>query len=342
VDQGILHSAVVPVFNEVAGIDRFQERCATAMSSLGDGYEIVYVDDGSSDGSWAKLTAIARADRRVRLVRLSRNFGHQIAISAGIQHAVGDTVTVMDADLQDPPEVVPELVARWREGADVVYAIRTRREGETWFKRLTAAAFYRLLGLLSDIDIPPDVGDFRLLSRRAVDALLAMPEHHRYIRGMVAWLGFETASVDYVREPRVAGETKYPFSKLVRLAADGVMAFSIRPLRLATWLGLVVSLLAALAAAALVIGRLAGMSVIQGWTSLAVLVLLLSGVQLVTIGTLGEYVGRIYAEVRGRPLYLVRETVGLGVSRMGPTHAEAAEPREDRPADAVTATQRGT
>lgn len=305
------HSVVVPVYNEDEGIHAFHERCSAAMGSLGDDYEIVYVDDGSRDGSWPKLVVLADADPHVRLVRFSRNFGHQTAISAGIEHATGDTVTVIDADLQDPPEIITEFIARWRHGADVAYGVRTERKGESWFKLVTARAFYRFMRMMSDVDMPLDAGDFRLLSRRAADALMSMPEHHRYVRGMVAWLGFDAVPVEYVRDARFAGETKYPFRTMVRFAADGIMAFSVRPLRIATWLGLLVSVAAFITAIALIVLRLTGSFEVQGWTSTAVLILLLAGVQLVTIGALGEYVGRIYTEVRQRPLYLVRERRGF-------------------------------
>jgi len=311
VGASVMHSVVVPVYNEVEGIDAFHARCSAAMEAIGDRFEIVYVDDGSKDGSWLKLQSIAEADDRVRLVRFSRNFGHQLAITAGIEHATGDTVTVIDSDLQDPPEVIAQFVARWREGADIVYGARSVRHGESWFKLASAKVFYRVMRSLSDVDMPLDAGDFRLLSRRAAEALKSMPEHHRYVRGMVAWLGFDAVEVEYVRDARVAGVTKYPLAKMIRFATDGIMAFSVRPLRLATWLGLFVSATAFVTAIVLVIMKLTGSAVVQGWTSLSVLVLLLSGVQLMTIGALGEYIGRIYTEVRHRPLYLVRELRGF-------------------------------
>lgn len=308
-----LHSVVVPVYNEVEGIGLFHDRCAAALETIGDTYEILYVDDGSTDGSWDKLAALQANDpSRVRLIRLSRNFGHQTAISAGIERAGGDTVTVIDADLQDPPEVIPELVAKWREGADVIYAVRTQRDGETAFKRASAKAFYRVLRRLSDVDIPLDAGDFRLLSRKAARALCDMPEHNRFVRGMVAWLGFRTAAVSYVRDARATGVTKYPLRRMVALAVDGLLAFSTRPLRVATWVGAVTAVVGFIAGITLVVLRLSGdTALVQGWTSLAVIVLFMSGVQLVTIGVLGEYLGRVYHEVRRRPLYLLDETRGF-------------------------------
>lgn len=311
-EQRTIHSVVVPVYNEIESIELFHERCSAAMARLDDEYEIVYVDDGSRDGSWDKLAAFAQADPHVRAVKFSRNFGHQLAITAGYDHAKGDTVTTIDSDLQDPPELILEMIERWREGADIVYAVRTQREGETLFKKASASVFYRLLRRLADVEIPVDVGDFRLMDRRAVDALQSMPEHHRYVRGMVAWVGFNTGTVEFARDPRVAGETKYPLSKMLKFAADGILAFSIRPLRIATWLGVITSTVALVAAAALTIMRLTGaIAAVQGWTSLAVLVLLLSGVQMLTVGALGEYVGRTYTEVRRRPLYLVSSTTGF-------------------------------
>ncbi|MHB1340998.1 MAG: glycosyltransferase family 2 protein [Coriobacteriia bacterium] len=316
-----LHSVVVPVFNEIEGIAVFHERCSSAMRAVGDAYEIVYVDDGSRDGSFEALDAIAETDPHVRLVRFSRNFGHQTAISAGIEYSSGDTVSVIDADLQDPPEVIAQFIDRWRDGADIVYGVRNERKGDSWFKRTSASAFYRLLRGLSDVEIPVDVGDFRLLSRRAADALISMPEHDRYVRGMVAWLGFGAIGVEYARDRRVAGVTKYPLRKMIRFALDGIMGFSVRPIRLAIWLGLFVSAAAFVFAVILVILKLSGDHVVEGWTSTTVLMLLLSGVQLITIGALGEYISRIYNEVRRRPLYLTRETRGF-------TAGERTAPRD--------------
>ena len=302
---------VAPIFNEVDTVDAFHQRTSGILAALDGTYELLYVDDGSTDCSWDRLKAIAASDPHVRVVRFSRNFGHQIAITAGYDHAQGDTVTTIDSDLQDPPELISDMIARWREGADVVYAVRVERHGETAFKKHSAALFYRMLRRLSDVEIPVDVGDFRLLSRRAADALRAMPEQHRYMRGMVAWLGFNTASVAYVREPRTAGESKYPLNKMIKFAADGLVAFSARPLRISTWLGLATSTVAFAAAMMLVVARLTGMiATVDGWTSLTVLVLMLFGIQLLTIGALGEYVGRMYTEVRQRPLYLVTDTLG--------------------------------
>lgn len=315
------HSVVVPVCNEAEVLEAFHARCSSAMRSLGDEYEMVYVDDGSQDGSWEILRSLAQEDPRVCLLRLSRNFGHQIAITAGLESARGDTVTTLDADLQDPPEVIAELVAAWRGGADVVCAVRQERRGDPWFKRVSASAFYRLVNRFSDIPLPAQTGDFRLLSRRAVDSLLSMPEQHRYVRGMVAWLGFEVATVGYSREPRAAGTTKYPLSRMLGLASDGIMAFSTLPLRAASWFGLGATGLGLVVGTRVAWEHLAGQ---QGpsWdrSFLAALILLVAGGQFLTLGILGQYLKRIHTEVRRRPLYLVRDQRGFeeGSARITP------------------------
>ena len=274
-------------------------------------FEIIYVDDGSTDGTASVLRELQAGDSRVRVVRLSRNFGHQIAITAGLEHASGDAVVIIDADLQDPPEVIGEFIERWREGHDVVYGVRTDREGETAFKRWTAKAFYRLINRLSDTRIPLDTGDFRLMDRAAVDALLSMPERDRFVRGMVSWLGFSQAAVPYVRAARHAGTTKYPIFKMVRLAMDGVLSFSITPLRLATWTGFAASFLAILGILYALYARFFASGLVRGWTSSFIAVLFIGGVQLICLGIIGEYIGRIYGESKRRPLYFVRERLGF-------------------------------
>jgi dolichol-phosphate mannosyltransferase len=306
-----LVSVVVPCFNEEDVIESTHGRLVATLATLAPlAAEIVYVDDGSVDGTFARLAQIQAGDPRVRVVRLARNFGHQIALSAGVDHAAGDAVVIIDADLQDPPEVIPELVAEWLAGGDVVYAVRSERAAESAFKRGTAKGYYRLLNRLADTDVPVDTGDFRLLDRRAADALRAMPEHDRYVRGMVAWIGFDQRSISYSRAPRAAGETKYPFGKMLRFAADGVISFSFAPLRLATWLGFVASALALVGAGYSIVVWLLG-DTVPGWTTLSVAVLLLGGIQLVSLGIMGEYVGRIYREVKRRPLYLVADRTGF-------------------------------
>jgi len=298
-----LHSVVVPMFNEQDVAPEFLQRLTAALEHL-PGYEVIVVDDGSSDSTGDIVAGIAAIDPRVRLVRLARNFGHQTAITAGIDMATGDTVTVIDADLQDPPELIPRMVALWRDGADIVFAVRERRAGDNIFKRLTAALFYRVIRLLARVDIPLDTGDFRLMSQRAVAGLRAMRERSRYIRGLVGWMGLRRATIAYTRESRAAGETKYPLSKMVRLAADGIVSFSTRPLQIATWVGFSAAILGFVFGVVSLVDWLGGHT-IQGWTSLMIVVLVFGGIQLITLGIIGAYVGRIYTEVLRRPLYLV-------------------------------------
>ena len=307
-----LLSIVIPCFDEETVIGETHRRLvATLEAILGLGFEILYVDDGSRDATLSVLRALQRDDSRVRVLVLSRNFGHQIAITAGLQSAAGDVVVVLDADLQDPPEVIPEMLEHWRRGADVAYGVRTERDGETAFKRWTASAFYRLMNRLADVPIPNNAGDFRLMSRRVVDAFLAMPERDRFVRGMVTWAGFRQEPVPYRRAPRAAGESKYPLRKMLRFAAAGILSFSAAPLRLATWLGLLASGFAALGIVYVLAVRLLTDAWIAGWAMQSIITLFLGGVQLVVLGVLGEYLGRIYAEVKRRPLYLIRERIGF-------------------------------
>jgi dolichol-phosphate mannosyltransferase len=281
-------------------------------------FEIVYVDDGSTDASPEILRELQALDERIRVVRFSRNFGHQMAITAGLEHAAGDAVAIIDADLQDPPEVLADFVAKWMEGFQVVYGVRTERDGETAFKLWTAKIFYRAIGKLSDTEIPLDTGDFRLMDRRVVDALLAMPERDRFVRGMVSWLGFSQAAVPYRRAARAAGVTKFSVFKMVKFATDGIVSFSILPLRLATWVGFAASGIAILGIVVTVIERLIGMEgLVKGWASILVAILFIGGVQLICLGIIGEYVGRIYGESKRRPLYVVREKLGFEAKRSG-------------------------
>jgi glycosyltransferase involved in cell wall biosynthesis len=311
-------SVVVPVYNEEPLVELLHQRVVEVLERSGESFELVLVDDGSRDRSWEKMCAAAAADARVVLVRLSRNFGHQIAISAGIDAARGEAVVLMDADLQDPPEVILEMVARWREGYDVVYGQRTHRAGESAFKRATAAGFYRVIRSLTAIDIPADTGDFRLMSRRVVEVLKQFQERNRFLRGMVAWIGYRQTAVGYERAARAAGETKYPLRKMVRFAADAIVSFSFAPLRLATGLGLVVSAFSFAYAVYAVLARLFGWDVVHGWASLMVAVVFLGGVQLVSLGIIGEYVGRIYDEVKRRPLYVAEVRRGAEASAGAP------------------------
>jgi len=303
-------SVVVPVFNESAGIRAFHERAAKALSSLpGASWELVYVDDGSSDDSFAQLARFAADDARVRVVKLSRNFGHQIAITAGLDRALGDCVAVIDADLQDPPEVIARMVEKWRAGFDVVYGVRSKRRGDGALKRLTASLFYRLLDRITGIEIPLDVGDFRLMSRRALDELNRLREKDRFVRGLVSWIGFAQTGVEYERDERYAGDTKYPLRKMLKFALDGITSFSTVPLKLATWLGYATSLLAFLYLGSVFVQRLLGVTV-QGWATIMVALLFLGGVQLICLGIMGEYLGRVFNEIKPRPIYVVERVLG--------------------------------
>jgi glycosyltransferase involved in cell wall biosynthesis len=305
-------TVVLPVYNEEGCVGELHRRLTAVLTGAALTYELIYVNDGSRDGSWARILSLSTADRHVCGVNLSRNFGHQIAITAGIELSRGDVVVVMDSDLQDPPELIPELHARYRDGFDVVYAQRRKRDGETWFKKVTATAFYRLMRRMSPIDIPVDTGDFRLMSRRVVNDLSRLQERHRFVRGLVSWVGYNQTAVLYDREARHGGMTKYPITKMIGFALDGLTSFSRQPLRLVTDLGLLLALASLTLMVALIVYKLAGgAGLVSGWTSLAVAVLFLGGVQLLAVGILGEYVGRIYEEVKGRPLYLVRDTINL-------------------------------
>lgn len=305
--MNIRYSVVVPVYNEVENLPELYRRVREVMEGLGEPWELVLVDDGSSDGSVEQIRQLAQSDSRVRPVIFARNFGHQIAVTAGLDYARGQAIIIMDADLQDPPEVIPKLVERWREGYEVVYAVRAEREGETWFKKATAAFFYRLIYRIADVKIPLDTGDFRLLDRKVVDVLRRMRERHRFLRGMAAWVGFRQIGVEYRRAPRFAGETKYPFRKMLRLALNAITGFSYLPLQLATFFGFFSAGLAILAIPIVAVLRMTGWQAFYGQATTLIAVLFLGGVQLISLGILGEYIGRIYDEVKGRPLYVVRE-----------------------------------
>ena len=306
-------SVIIPCFNEEQVIEQSHCALTEALDALDMPCELLYVDDGSTDGTAGILRGFAEQSTRVRMISLSRNFGHQVAMTAGIEHARGDAVVLIDADLQDPPGVIAEMVARWREGYDVVYGRRTERIGETAFKRTTAALFYRLINKLCDTPMPIDAGDFRLMDRRVVDALRRMPEHDRFMRGMVSWLGFRQVAVPYRRDARAAGQTKYPLFKMIGLAFDAVLSFSTLPLRLATWIGLCTATLALIGIAYALFVRLflTESAWVPGWASLLTALLLLGGVQLMFLGLIGEYIARIYRETKRRPLYLVQERLGF-------------------------------
>lgn len=310
------YSIVVPVYNEQEVLPHLHRELASLLDRLdGDG-EVILVDDGSSDNSYAVLVEMRRRDERFRVVRLSRNFGHQIAITAGMDVAEGDAVVLIDADLQDPPDVVLEMAERWHEGYEVVYGVRQERNGDSWFKKRTAALFYRFLRRLTDVEIPVDTADFRLIDRRAVETFKAMRESNRYVRGMFAWMGFKQIGVPYVRSPRRAGSTHYPFKKMFKLATDGVIGFSLVPLRAALKVGAIVAAVSFIGGAIAIAAKLAGVFTVPGWASMTVAVAFLGGCQLMVLGVMGEYIGRIYAEVVSRPLYVVSDLHGIDAARL--------------------------
>jgi len=307
-------SVVVPVFNEEATLDALVARLERALEGAGLDYEVVFVNDGSRDRSAEMLRAHHARNPRLKCIMLSRNFGHQVAVTCGLDHAQGDAVVVMDGDLQDPPEVLPGLIARWRDGFDVVYAVRRRRK-EGWAKVLAYKAFYWVLHRVSYLDIPLDSGDFSLMDRRVVDLLATMPERNRFVRGLRTWVGLRQTGFEYERDARYAGESKYSFTKLLRLAFDGLVSYSFAPLRLVSNLGMLVSLSALLYMVYLLAARLFGDLTIQGWTSTVVIVLFLGGIQLLSLGIIGEYIGRIFDEVKQRPQYVIGDSLGVGPSR---------------------------
>ncbi|QTH40238.1 glycosyltransferase family 2 protein [Cohnella sp. LGH] len=311
VQKGCFLSVVVPMYNEEEVIEVTYGRLRSVLDKLGETYEIVFVNDGSRDRTADIVRSLCAEDRRVKLVEFSRNFGHQIAVTAGMDHASGRTVVLIDADLQDPPELIADMVAKWREGYDVVYGRRIERKGESLFKKMTAAAFYRLLRSMTSVNIPVDTGDFRLMDRKVCDALTSMRERSRFIRGMVSWAGFKQTSVDYVRDERFAGETKYPLKKMIRLSLDAMTSFSTKPLKIASVLGFVLSAVGFVYLFVVLYQRLFTDTTQQGWTSMIAISLLFHGITLMLLGVLGEYIGRTYEEAKGRPLYLVAEAVNF-------------------------------
>ena len=300
-------SVIVPVYNEKDCLHEMYHRMVQVMDQTNEPWELIIVDDGSTDGSTEIMQEIAKKDQRVRCVIFARNFGHQIAVTAGMEQALGDAVTVIDADLQDPPEVILELIAKWREGYEVVYAVRTEREGETWFKKKTASLFYRIIYKITDVKIPMDTGDFRLMDRRVVNVMNSMKEKHRFLRGMSAWVGFKQIGVGYKRASRYAGSTKYPLKKMVALALNAITGFSYVPLQAATWLGFIVAGLSLVAIIVVILVRIFSGGELVGQGTTLISIFFIGGVQLICVGILGEYVGRIYDEVKNRPLYIVRD-----------------------------------
>jgi dolichol-phosphate mannosyltransferase len=300
-------SIIAPIFNEQESLAELYRRISAIMDTTGEPWELVLVNDGSTDRSEEMIRGLARQDGRVRPVLFARNFGHQIAVTAGLDYARGQAVVIIDADLQDPPELILEMIEKWREGYEVVYAVRSGREGESWFKTFTASFFYRLIHRITDVKIPLDTGDFRLIDRKVVDVLNQMRERHRFLRGMAAWVGFKQTGITYQRAARFAGETKYPFRKMFRLAINAITGFSYFPLQVATFLGFIAAALSIIAIPVVVFLRLISSQQLIGQATTLIAVLFFGGVQLICLGILGEYIGRIYDEVRGRPLYIVRE-----------------------------------
>lgn len=298
---------IAPIFNELENIPELYHRMREVMSSVGETWELILVDDGSRDGSTDMIRKLAETDDHVRPVIFARNFGHQIAVTAGLDYSRGDAVIIIDADLQDPPEVILDLIAKWREGYEVVYAVRKEREGETWFKKTTASLFYRIIYKITDVKIPLDTGDFRLLDRKVVNIMSKMRERHRFLRGMASWVGFKQIGVEYKRAARFAGVTKYPFNKMLKLALNAVTSFSYVPLQIATYIGFIAAALSIISIPVVIVLRLVGTIQLTGQATTLIMVLFLGGVQLISLGIIGEYIGRIYDEVKGRPIYVVAQ-----------------------------------
>ena len=306
------YSIVGPVWNEEGNLQQLYDQLSETLDTTGETWELILVNDGSRDRSLELMTELHRQDERVKIVDFAKNFGHQTAVTAGLDHAQGEAIVIIDTDLQDPPSVILELIAKWQEGYEVVYAVRAERKGETWFKKMTASLFYRLIQRITDVDIPLDTGDFRLLDRKVVDVVNHMREQHRFLRGMASWVGFRQVGVEFVREERFSGETHYPLRKMLTLAITAITGFSFFPLQIATFVGFIVAGLSAIGALVVIYARLFLESqAFLGQATTLVTVLFLGGVQLITLGIIGEYLGRIYDEVRGRPLYIVNQTYGF-------------------------------
>ena len=304
-------SILIPMYNEEQVIEETYHRLKKVMDQIGESYELVFVNDGSKDKSAQIISDLAKTDESIRLIDFSRNFGHQIAVTAGLDYVQGEAIVIIDADLQDPPEVIPQMLEKWREGYDVVYGKRIKRQGETVFKKITAHVYYRVLGALTDGNIPTDTGDFRLIDRKVCEAIKKLPEKNRFLRGMVNWVGFNQIPVEYVRDERWAGETKYPFKKMLKFAADGIFSFTYKPLKLATYIGLFLSVVGFLYLLVVLFQKLFTDTALTGWASIMAVTLVFHGITLVILGIIGEYIGRIYEEVKGRPLYIVKETKGF-------------------------------
>lgn len=310
--DSIVCTVIIPMYNEEAVIKETYHRLKKVMDQAGESYELLFVNDGSKDQSASIISELSAADKNIRLVDFSRNFGHQIAVTAGMDFAQGQAIVIIDADLQDPPEVIPKMLEKWREGYDVVYGKRLKRQGETIFKKITAYAFYRILAALTNDNIPKDTGDFRLIDRKVCDAMKSLQEKNRFLRGMVNWVGFRQTAVEYVRDERWAGETKYPLKKMLKFAADGIISFTYKPLKLATYLGFLLSISGFIYLGIVLYQKIFTNSVaLSGWASIIAVNLVFNGITLIILGIIGEYIGRIYEEVKGRPLYIVREKLGF-------------------------------
>ncbi|MFC6332627.1 glycosyltransferase family 2 protein [Paenibacillus septentrionalis] len=307
--SGSLISVIVPMYNEEEVIGTTFTRLKEVMDSTGDRYELIFVNDGSKDRSAVIIQELSLQHKEVVLIDFSRNFGHQIAITAGMDYARGDAIIIIDADLQDPPEIMLQMIAKWREGYEVVYGKRIKRKGETWFKKATAKLFYRTLNALTSVDIPTDTGDFRLIDRKVCDVLKGLKEKNRFVRGLISWIGFKQTSVEFVREERFAGVTKYPLKRMIKFALDAITSFSYKPLRIASYIGFTISFVSFIYLLIVLYQRLFTNTTQVGWASIVAINLLFNGIILILLGVIGEYIGRIYEETKNRPLYIVRETI---------------------------------
>ncbi len=325
----IVYSIIVPVYNEEEVVLESYKRLKKVMDGFGEPYEIIFVNDGSRDRTAYIINEICETDKNVKLVDFSRNFGHQIAITAGMDYSSGNAIVVIDADLQDPPEVIPRMAEKWKEGYDVVYGKRAQRKGETFFKKLTAKVFYRFLKSMTDVDIPVDTGDFRLIDRKVCDALKSINERNRYVRGLISWLGFKQTGVEFVRDKRFAGETKYPLKKMLKFAFDAITSFSYKPLKLASYMGMLLSFFSFVYLLIVIFQRLFTDKTIPGWASTMAVSLFFNGIVLIMLGIIGEYIGRIYDEAKGRPLYIVRQTRNMDDGDRKPRNSRNSL-REDR------------
>lgn len=307
-----LYSVVIPLYNEEEVVMECIKRVTGVLSKIDGDYEVIFVDDGSKDKTLEMVKSECEKNKRLKVLSFSRNFGHQIAITAGMDNAKGDAVIVMDADLQDPPETIVDLIAKFKEGFDVVYAVRAKRKGETFFKKFTARVFYRFLRYMCNIDIPVDTGDFRLISRKVCDVMKNLTERNRYVRGLVSWVGFKQAAVEYVREERFAGETKYPLRKMLKLSMDGITSFSTKPLTMSKNLGFLTAVAGFIYMIIVILQKFVFGKTVQGWASMVVLILLIGGIQLIMLGFIGEYIARIFDESKNRPLYIIEEKINIG------------------------------